>query len=301
MNAVLSTPPGAMATIRIPAQSVAVQPEKFQSDLIGGMSRALLRQPSPPCLLRAPTGSGKTFVVSQVLERVSAQRPVLWFWFVPFVTLVQQTADALAANAPSLSPRSLNDGRNQEAHAGMVLLSTAQGVARAQWRTKGYDADGDDATRTLAAFVARARAQGLQVGLVVDEAHIGVDKNTEFGKFAHWLRADYLLMATATPKDERLNEFLTHAGYSAQEAFAVSRDAAETELLGNAVDRPGEPREAVGQGAVEVEDDRVEDAESGAHFHRVMKEKHATIRPSPIATFQSPSDCMKGIMLPARL
>jgi type III restriction enzyme len=150
---------------------------------------------------------------------------VLWFWFVPFVTLVQQTGDALAANAPSLSPRSLSDGRNQEAHAGMVLLSTAQGVARAQWRTKGYDADGDDATRTLAAFVARARAQGLQVGLVVDEAHIGVDKNTEFGKFAHWLRADYLLMATATPKDERLNEFLTHAGYSAQEAFAVSRDA----------------------------------------------------------------------------
>jgi len=213
-----------MDTIAMPAQSTAVQPEEFQRGLIEGMERALLREPSPPCLLRAPTGSGKTFVISQVLERVSAKQPVLWFWFVPFVTLVQQTADALAANAPSLSPRSLNDGRNQEARAGMVLLSTAQGVARAQWRTKGYDADGDDDTRTLAAFVARARAQGLQVGLVVDEAHIGVDKNTEFGKFAHWLGADYLVMATATPKDERLSEFLTHAGYSAQEAFAVSRD-----------------------------------------------------------------------------
>lgn len=218
-------PTRAMDTIAMPAQSTAVQPEEFQRGLIEGMERALLREPSPPCLLRAPTGSGKTFVISQVLERVSAKQPVLWFWFVPFVTLVQQTADALAANAPSLSPRSLNDGRNQEAHAGMVLLSTAQGVARAQWRTKGYDADGDDDTRTLAAFVARARAQGLQVGLVVDEAHIGVDKNTEFGKFAHWLDADYLVMATATPKDERLAEFLAHAGYSAQEAFAVGRDA----------------------------------------------------------------------------
>ncbi|MDD2712301.1 MAG: DEAD/DEAH box helicase family protein [Simplicispira sp.] len=217
-------PTRAMDTIAMPAQSTAVQPEDFQRRLIAAMERALLREPSPPCLLRAPTGSGKTFVVSQVLERVSAKRAVLWFWFVPFVTLVQQTEDALAANAPSLSPRSLTDGRNQEAHAGMVLLSTAQGVARAQWRTKGYDADGDDDTRTVAAFVARARAQGLQVGLVVDEAHIGVDKNTEFGKFAHWLNADYLVMATATPKDDRLNEFLTHAGYSAQEAFAVSRD-----------------------------------------------------------------------------
>ena len=68
----------------------------------------------------------------------------------------------------------------------MVLLSTAQGMARAQWRSKGYDADGDNDTRTLAAFVARARACSLQIGLVVDEAHIGLDKGTEFGKFAHW-------------------------------------------------------------------------------------------------------------------
>ncbi len=30
-------------------------------------------------------------------------------------------------------------------------------------------------------------------------------------------------MATATPKDDRLNEFLAHAGYNAQESFAVSR------------------------------------------------------------------------------
>lgn len=230
MNTVKNTPPVTtprvtpMATIQMAAQSTAVQPERFQSDLISGMTHALLRTPSPPCLLRAPTGSGKTFVISQVLERVNEERDVLWFWFVPFVTLVQQTEDALCSNATSLAPCGLNAGRNQEAHDGMVLLSTAQGVARAQWRTKGYDADGDDDTRTLAAFVARARAKGLQIGLVVDEAHIGLDKGTEFGKFAHWLKANYLVMATATPKDDRLNEFLTHAGYNAQVSFAVSRD-----------------------------------------------------------------------------
>lgn len=230
MNAVTSSAPEAgspitpLQTIQMAAQSTAVQPERFQSDLIIGMAHALLRQPSPPCLLRAPTGSGKTFVISKVLEQVSEKRDVLWFWFVPFVTLVQQTEDALRANATNLAPCSLNAGRNQEAHSGMVLLSTAQGVARAQSRTKGYDADGDDDTRTLAAFVVRARARGLQIGLVVDEAHIGLDKGTEFGKFAHWLTADYLVMATATPKDDRLNEFLNHAGYNAQVSFAVSRD-----------------------------------------------------------------------------
>jgi type III restriction enzyme len=208
----------------IAAQSAAIEPEAFQTAIAEGMTRALLRDAAPPCLLRAPTGSGKTFIISRVLEAVSAARPTLWLWFVPFVNLVQQTEDALAANCAGLIPVMLARGRNQDTRAGMVLLSTAQGVARARDRNAGYNADGDDDTRTLAEFVARARVQGLSIGLVVDEAHIGLDKATEFGKFAHWLEADFLIMATATPKDERLLEFLQQAGKSAFESFAASRD-----------------------------------------------------------------------------
>lgn len=208
----------------IAAQTAALEPEAFQSAIAEGMMRVLLRDSAPPCLLRAPTGSGKTFIISRVLEAVSAVRPTLWLWFVPFVNLVQQTEDALAANCAGLVPVMLARGRNQEARAGMVLLSTAQGVARARNRNAGYNADGDDDTRTLAEFLARARAQGLNIGLVVDEAHIGLDKTTEFGRFAHWLNADFFIMATATPKDERLLEFLQQAGKSAFENFAASRD-----------------------------------------------------------------------------
>ncbi len=208
----------------IAAQSAAIEPEAFQSALVDGMTRALLRDSAPPCLLRAPTGSGKTFVISRVLESVSAARPTLWLWFVPFVNLVQQTEDALKANCAGLTSVMLARGRNQEARPGMVLLSTAQGVAKATDRKAGYDSNADDETRTLAAFVARAKARGLSIGLVVDEAHIGLDKTTEFGKFAQWLDPKFLIMATATPKDERLLEFLQQAGKSAFENFAASRD-----------------------------------------------------------------------------
>lgn len=214
-----------MSTLDIvTAQSASIEPEEFQRRLIAGMSSALLRRPAPPCLLRAPTGSGKTYMIARVLEEVSAARPTLWLWFVPFVNLLQQTEDALAANCQSLSPALLVQGRNQEAKAGMVLLSTAAGVGRAKDRKAGYDADGDDAVRTLAAFIARARVQGLALGVVVDEAHIGLDRTTEFGQFVHWLEADFLIMATATPKDERLLAFLREAGMSAFESFAASRD-----------------------------------------------------------------------------
>ena len=208
----------------VTAQSVAIEPEAFQSELIANLSAALLRQPSPPCLLRAPTGSGKTYMISRVLEEVTAARRTLWLWFVPFVNLVQQTEDQLAANCTGLTPAMLAQGRNQEAKSGLVLLSTAAGVGRARDRKAGYDADGDDTARTLAAFVARARAQGLALGVVVDEAHIGLDKTTEFGQFVRWLAADLLIMATATPKDERLLAFLGEAGMSAFESFAASRD-----------------------------------------------------------------------------
>jgi type III restriction enzyme len=205
-------------------QNVLLEPEPFQAKLITNMTHALLRPNQPPCLLRAPTGSGKTFILARVLANVSAEMGVVWFWFVPFVNLVAQTQDALASNAVDLSPMLLAHGRNQEAMAGQVLISTVQGVAKAQARTKGYNADGDDDTRTIAEFIKRARAQGLRIGMIVDEAHIALAKTTEFGKFAQWLNPDFMIMATATPKDQRLEEFLANAGKGGREVFAVSRD-----------------------------------------------------------------------------
>lgn len=213
-----------MSSLNLAApQTDALVPAGFQRSIIYNMADALLRQPSPPCLLRAPTGSGKTFMLAGVLGNVSAKKPTLWLWFVPFVNLVQQTEDALLANAAGLTPVMLTRGRNQEPAAGMVLLSTAQAVGRAKDRKTGYAGDGDDERKTLDEFVALSRVRGLKIGLVVDEAHIGLDHGTEFGQFAHWLNPDYLVMATATPKDSRLDEFLAKAGKGAREAFVVSR------------------------------------------------------------------------------
>lgn len=208
----------------IVGQSVALEPEAFQLRLIERMTAVLGRDPSPPCLLRAPTGAGKTFVISKVLEAVCEQSPTLWFWFVPFANLVQQTEDSIASNCSTMAPTSLAKGRNKEPASRMVLISTAQGVAKATARKSGYRNDADDEVRSLADLVERGRAKGLRIGLVVDEAHIGLDSQTEFGQFAKWLRPDQLIMASATPKDQRLTDFLVNAGYSASESFSVSRD-----------------------------------------------------------------------------
>lgn len=205
-------------------QGFTLVPEQFQQQLIDGITSKLLIQEPPPCLLRAPTGSGKTFVLSKVLGNISDKNPVIWFWFVPFVTLVNQTLDALVSNAGNLSPVLFADGLNQEPHAGQVLISTTQGVSRAAWRKLNYHAGGGEQSRTAAEFVALAQANGFQLGVVVDEAHIALDLATEFGQFVSWLKPRYLALATATPRSERINEFLKSANMSSFESFNVSRE-----------------------------------------------------------------------------
>lgn len=198
-------------------------PKAFQSTIITNLCRALQNQPRPPCLLRSPTGSGKTFMLTRVLQRISSERPTLWFWFVPYVNLVAQTIDSLDSEGVGLTAVAFNTALNEQPAPGLVLLSTVQGVASAKARHSGYSDKLDDDMRSLASYVALARSAGLDIGLVVDEAHIALKSTTEFGKFVQWLHADYVLMATATPRDAALNEFINTAGYSACETFSVSR------------------------------------------------------------------------------
>jgi len=206
------------------AQGFSLMPEAFQENLITHMTTKLSLQEPPPCLLRAPTGSGKTFVLCKVLGNVSASTPTLWLWFVPFVNLVNQTLDALVTNATDLAPFLFGNGINQEPAAGQVLISTTQGVSRAAWRRADYNTGGGETVRTPAEFVALARANGLSIGVVVDEAHIALDQATEFGQFVNWLNPRYLAMATATPKSDRITQFLDSAGMADFESFNVSRD-----------------------------------------------------------------------------
>jgi len=214
-------------------QSASFVPKQFQTRIIHGVCEALAENPRPPCLLRSPTGSGKTFMLTRILEQLSKTNEVLWLWFVPYVNLVAQTVDTLDSQSTDtgLIAKHLAVARNEMPEAGQVLVSTVQGVASAKSHKAHYSDKSDDGERSLAAFFALARARGLQIGLIVDEAHIALHVATEFGRFVKWLGADYLLMASATPKDAQLNDFIASAGNIAFKAFSVSRADVVAERL----------------------------------------------------------------------
>ncbi|MFI3189842.1 MAG: DEAD/DEAH box helicase family protein, partial [Methylococcales bacterium] len=198
--------------------------EKFQSDIIEGMSQHLLNS-SLPALLRAPTGSGKTLMISRVLEKLCQQDQFLWLWFVPFVNLVKQTEEAITANCQTLKPYLMATERQYDHKNGDVLIANAQQVASKSQQRKIFNPS-DEYTIAIFDLIARARANGLKIGVVIDEAHIGVSSETEFGKFCKQLAPDKLILATATPKDQKLNLFLGYSGFSHDQSFFVSRDQA---------------------------------------------------------------------------
>ncbi len=208
----------------ITPQTAPVVEEKFQSDIIEAMSKHLLNS-SLPALLRAPTGSGKTLMMGRILEKLCQQDKILWLWFVPFVNLVQQTEEAITANCHSLKPYMMATERQYDHKNGDVLIANAQQVASKSQQRKIFNPS-DEWTPAIHALIKRARANGLKIGVVIDEAHIGVSSETEFGKFCKQIAPDKLILATATPKDQKLNQFLGYGEFTAFESFIVSRDQA---------------------------------------------------------------------------
>ena len=154
--------PKFQAALDLAVRASTHQPEQFQADLMEqhheGVCCATHHR---SCLPRAPTARA-TFVMGQVLQRVGAQRNVLWFLVCPFVTLVGQTLDSLLQHASGLSPVLFLTGAQSGPGCGHgAHFHRIAGVACAQWR-KTTTRDADD-VRTFGGLGHSARAKGFRL------------------------------------------------------------------------------------------------------------------------------------------
>ena len=162
-------------------------------------------------LIEAPTGAGKTLVAGHLVEKFSALERVVWFWFAPFKGVVGQTAAALRAELPGLRLRELNEDRNAaDSREGDVWVTTWQTVATRIKDRRNVHKPGEQ-NLTVEELLEGLRAQGLRVGVVIDEAHHGF-----FGKgtatqamefFRRSLQPEYTVLITATPDDADIAHF----------------------------------------------------------------------------------------------
>lgn len=197
--------------------------ETFQRKICRAMTAELISADPAACVLIAPTASGKTVMVGTVVSEVSDKAGdtggVVWFWFAPFDTIVDQTGRTLLADTGgSLSLRSLAEGRTYGGHrSGDVWISTTALVTNPTSKLR----QNSDTSPSLEDLVFRIRGQGLRIGLVIDEAHIAADNETRFGEVCRDLAPDLFIAATATPKDGRIERLLQSLGIRKRRDFSV--------------------------------------------------------------------------------
>lgn len=187
-------------------------------------------------VLQAPTGAGKTLLAVEAMRRLSAQEPILWFWFAPFTGLVEQSRKVIAAQAPELALFDLYADRQLDAvRGGGVFVVTWASLAARSADSRRARQSGD-AGIAIDDVIALARDEGLKIGCVVDEAHhtaVSGRQAREF--FSTVLQPDYALLMTATPRDADMAAFQRATGYTVGDPAdwaSVSRfDAVEAKLL----------------------------------------------------------------------
>ena len=189
--------------------------------------RAEIARSAGVMLLESPTGSGKTLTLGRTLEAVRGTLPerCVWFWFAPFAGLVAQTREALAEQCPALRLRDLATDREPAGvRDGDVFVQTWASVAKANKESLRVRR-GAEAAPSLDDMLAGLRADGVHVGVVIDEAHLnfGVNARAAADFYLNTLRPDFTLLATATPNDAKLAEFERAAGVRVESRVTVDR------------------------------------------------------------------------------
>ena len=201
---------------------------------------AELREQGACVLLQAPTGIGKTLIACETMSRFSQHEQILWFWFAPFAGVIEQARTAMRVQAPRLPQLDIQSGRRPEQiEPGAVFVLTWQTVA-ARSRDSRLARQTGDMGIAIDELVLIAREQGLRIGVIVDEAHHGFVKAPAACEFLRSVLApDYVLMMTATPRDDDAGRFSTLTGYrlgGPEEWASIPRaEGVEAQLLKRSV------------------------------------------------------------------
>lgn len=184
-------------------------------------------------LLQAPTGAGKTMMAGNAVEEFSRQNNVVWLWFTPFATLVEQAKSSMKRDFQGIRVRDIKADRFVTGtKSGDVYVTTWASVAANNKDSKKVRKDGD-MSMSIDSLLPELRDAGFHIGIVVDEAHHGFGAGTEAVRFYNnVLKPEYTLLVTATPDDRDIARFKVAAQIREVHSIAISRrDVVEAGLI----------------------------------------------------------------------
>lgn len=188
-------------------------------------------------LIEAPTGSGKTLMAGQIVERFSSEDAVVWFWFAPFKGVITQTESFLREQFQGLRLLDLESDRMSTGfRSGDVFVTTWASVATSNKEARRARTSGE-LTPSLDEMVASLHDRGFRIGVVVDEAHHGFKSGTQaYSFFNEVLNPEYAILITATPDDKDIEVFRKASGVERINRITISRiDAVGSGLIKSGV------------------------------------------------------------------
>ncbi len=182
--------------------------EKAVTDLLEHTFDALGEsQPQTKILLEAPTGSGKTVMMASLIERIVEELPmqpglssnVAFIWFAPNTLHIQsfQSLQKLYADANKLHCIDLSElsGNPVLDHKDLLFVNwSAVDKIKNLWRRE------NETNTNLETLVENTKADGTQIILIIDEAHLSAFTGAQAIAVRNLIQANVEILVTATPK-----------------------------------------------------------------------------------------------------
>ena len=167
-------------------------------------------QPQTKILLEAPTGSGKTVMMAAAIERIVEELPmqpgltdnVAFIWFAPNTLHIQsfQSLQKLYADANKLNCIDLNNLSGNPVLNNKDLLFvnwSAVDKVKNLWRRE------NETNTNLETLIENTKAEGIQIILVIDEAHLSAFTGAQAIAVRNLIQANVEILVTATPTFQR--------------------------------------------------------------------------------------------------
>jgi len=171
--------------------------KEFQLRAIASLNAAMETQGRRDIILKSPTGSGKTIILTHFMaEYMRSHAKTAFVWLTPGEgSLEEQSKAKMDRYCRGASTKLLADVMTGGFASGDAVFINWQKLNR-----ESNNALKDGERTNFLEWIGKARSNGLEFKVVIDESHNSFTERTDY--VVRWFGTDKIIRASATPNED---------------------------------------------------------------------------------------------------